>query len=327
MSLAIDPATMPHPDETGLDLDTRIALAEQRVVTRDLALQLELRSLQSRARVAFKPANLFHTAGKALGLGGAGALAVAAVVWLWRGRRPSLATGSSAGGASEHGETIGSTSLFSLAGLVGLGWPLMPERIRERLSPGAARMLVTLGAPVLAQLFGSRHAAPLATMTAVDPTRFAGNWYAVAHLPLRLADACEGLGTVRYAMKRPGEYKLTVRCPAQGDRSGGRVRALRGVARLVPGSGGGKLRLSVWPRMLRWFPLAWSDHWILHLDSDYTEALVGSPARDALWLLSRTGYLPPHRLEYLLSMARDDGFAIEDLQFAEGGNPDADRRD
>ncbi|MDQ2778961.1 MAG: lipocalin family protein, partial [Pseudomonadota bacterium] len=231
-------ATLPGRDDPDLDLDTRIALAEQRVVARDLALRFELRSLQSRARVAFKPSNLFHNAGKAMGLGGGAVVAAGALLWLWRGRRPSLATGSSAAQGGERDEPIGSASLFSLASLVGLGWPLMPERVREWLSPGAARMLVSMGAPLLARLFGSRAAPPLVTMTSVDPTRFAGNWYAVAHLPLRLSDACEGLGTVRYAMKRPGEYKVTVRCPAPADRSGGRVRALRGVARLVSGSGG-----------------------------------------------------------------------------------------
>lgn len=314
--------TVDRPEESTLDLDTRIALAEERLMVRDMALQLELRSLQSRAAEAFKPANLLHSAGKALGVGGGAALAALAAVWVWRGRRPSLATGSATTDAAGRDDPIGSGSMFSLAGLVGLGWPLMPERIRALVSPGAARMLVTLGAPVLSQLFRSRSAAPLATMTAVDPTRFAGNWFAVAHLPLRLADACDGLSTVRYAMKRPGEYKVTVRCPAKADRSGGRVRSLRGVARLVSGSGGGKLKLSVWPRGLRWLPLAWSDHWILHLDSDYSEAVVGSPGRDALWLLSRTGYLPPHRLEYLLTMARDDGFPIDKLHFAEGGEVD-----
>ena len=325
MTLATHQAALPRPDDAELDLDTRIALAEQRLVARDLAVRLEIRSLTARARVAFKPANLMQSAGKALGLGGGMALGAVGLLWLWRSRRPSLATGSSSRGRGEH-DSPATSSMFSLASLVGLGWPLMPDRIRDLMSPGVARMLVTLGMPVLGHLFGSRAPAPLATMTAVDPTRFAGTWFAVAHLPMRLSDACEGLGTVRYAMKRPGEYAVTVRCPAPIDRKAGKLRSVRGVARLVRGSGGGKLQLSVWPRALRWLPLAWSDHWILHLDSEYREALIGSPGRDALWLLSRTGYLPPHRLEYLLSMARDDGFAIENLHFAQGGDVDPETR-
>lgn len=313
-------ATLPAPDESKLNLDERITLAEERLMARDLALQRGFHVLTDNAREALKPAQLFHSMGKSLGVGGSIALGAVGLLWWWRQRQPSLATGSSArqGGGREEGGS--SSSLFSLASIVGLAWPLMPEGIRGLMSPAMARILVSLGVPALSSLLGSRPSAPLPTMTSVDPTRFAGDWFAVAHLPMRLADSCEGLTTVRYAMKRPGQYAVTVRCPAAVDRVGGKARTLRGVARLVRGSGGGKLQLSVWPRMLRWLPLAWSDHWILHLDADYGEAMVGSPRRDALWLLSRDGVLPAHRLEYLLTMARDDGFPIENLRFAEGGD-------
>ncbi|MEO5735704.1 MAG: lipocalin family protein [Rubrivivax sp.] len=306
------------------NLDARIALVEQRLMARDLNLQLGVAEFRERAASALKPAALFDRAGKALGLGGGLALAGTGLMWLWRSRRPSLAMGSGSGG-SDAEVSSGGSSLFSLAGLVGLAWPWMPAKLQDTVSPGVARMLIGIGLPLAAKLFATKRAPALPAMTGVDPSRFAGDWYALAHLPLRLSSHCDGVGVVRYTLRRPGQYDLRLRCPQPIDRpAGGGRRSARGVLRAVQGSGGGKFRLSTWPRALRWLPMAWSDHWILHLDRHYEEALVGSPDRSALWVLSRAPGLPSHRLQALLAMAHDDGFDIDDLQFAEGVDPELD---
>lgn len=301
-----------------MNLDARIALVEQRLVARDLSVQLGVAEFKERATAAVQPAALFDRAGKALGLGGGLALVGTGLLWFWRSRRPSLAMGG--GAAGRAAERSGSVSgLASLAGLVGLAWPLMPGKVRDSVSPGVARMAISIGLPLVAKLFASNEVQPLPAMTGVDPSRFAGTWYALAHLPVRLSNQCDGVGMVRYTPRRPGRFDLRVRCPEAVDEPalGGR-RSARGVLRAVKGSGGGKFRLSTWPRWLRWLPMAWSDHWILHLDRDYEEALVGSPDRSALWVLSRAPGLPPHRLQSLLALAHDDGFDIDNLQFAAG---------
>ena len=94
------------------------------------------------------------------------------------------------------------------------------------------------------------------------------------------------------------------------------MRSRRGRARVVPGSDGGRLEVSFWPSWLRGLPAAWSDYWILHLDDDYTEALVGTPGREFLWLLSRRPTLPAERVEAMTQFARGLGFAVEHLQFS-----------
>jgi apolipoprotein D and lipocalin family protein len=82
----------------------------------------------------------------------------------------------------------------------------------------------------------------------------------------------------------------------------------------LEGGNGAKLRVSLWPVWLRWLPLAWSDYWILHVDEAYSEALVATPDRRNLWLLSRQPQLAPDRMQALQQMATMQGFVIAGLR-------------
>ena len=59
------------------------------------------------------------------------------------------------------------------------------------------------------------------------------------------------------------------------------------------------------PAWLRWLPFAWSDYWILYVDPAYRHAVVGTPDRKRLWLLSRTPDIAPTDYERLLTQVRD----------------------
>ena len=59
---------------------------------------------------------------------------------------------------------------------------------------------------------------------------------------------------------------------------------------------------------LRWLPFAWSDYWILYVDPAYRHAVVGTPDRKRLWLLSRTPDIAPVDYDRLLHQVRDSGF-------------------
>ena len=61
-------------------------------------------------------------------------------------------------------------------------------------------------------------------------------------------------------------------------------------------------------------PVGWADYWILYVDGDYSVALVGNPARTALWVLARQPRLAPAALQAVLGIARDRGFELERLQ-------------
>jgi len=63
-------------------------------------------------------------------------------------------------------------------------------------------------------------------------------------------------------------------------------------------------------------PLAWQEQWILHIDDAGSEALLGSLSREMLRLLSRRPARPAERLQALVQMASERGFAIDRLEFA-----------
>lgn len=54
----------------------------------------------------------------------------------------------------------------------------------------------------------------------------------------------------------------------------------------------------------------YGDYWIIHLDRKYKTALVGSPNREYLWILSRTKTIDNETKEKLLEEASKNGFDI-----------------
>ena len=75
----------------------------------------------------------------------------------------------------------------------------------------------------------------------------------------------------------------------------------RGIARVVEGSGNGKLRVS-------FFRPFYGDYWILALDPGYRWVLVGEPGRSYAWILAREPKLDEATLEALLTRAAALGF-------------------
>jgi lipocalin len=54
---------------------------------------------------------------------------------------------------------------------------------------------------------------------------------------------------------------------------------------------------------------------VLHVDTAYEEALIGSAGRDTLWLLARRPSLGAERRQALAQIAGDHGFAVDRLRF------------
>jgi apolipoprotein D and lipocalin family protein len=55
------------------------------------------------------------------------------------------------------------------------------------------------------------------------------------------------------------------------------------------------------------------NYWILDLDPDYRVAVVGTPDRRYLWILSRTPRLDEPTYELLVAKALELGFPVKDL--------------
>jgi apolipoprotein D and lipocalin family protein len=60
--------------------------------------------------------------------------------------------------------------------------------------------------------------------------------------------------------------------------------------------------------------MVWADYWVLDLTDDFRAALVGTPDRRYLWILSREPQLDGATFDRLLGTAAAQGFDIARVQ-------------
>ena len=166
--------------------------------------------------------------------------------------------------------------------------------------PGAgmkkpARHLATVLAAALLVACATSHPR-LPTVGAVELGRYYGTWYEIARLPNRFQSMC--VSDTRAEYRPDGENVSVVN---QCHTAGGKIEQADGIAKLVEGSQGAKLRVS-------FFRPFYGDYWILELDPDYRWVLVGEPGRRYAWILARETTLDEATLEWLLARAAALGF-------------------
>jgi apolipoprotein D and lipocalin family protein len=298
------PLTRPDADaDEHLDLDTRIQRVEQRLIARQDRLHHGIAGLARQARRQLRPRRLLAPVGGAV-------LAALALRSLWLSPKvPTPAAASSTGPAPD-----GAPNLFRevpWVRLIGLAWPLLPAQWRDRVSPAAASSFFTLGLPLVERLISGRRPTPVQTVPEADLMRLSGRWFLVGELPASLAADPVEPPEMGLLPRDDGQFDLLQR---RIDRRG--THGTEALLQPVPGSRGTRFRVSHWPQALQWLSWAWSDLALLHVDAGYEEALIGSPERDTLWLLSRTPNLAPERRQALALIARDRGFDVGKLHFA-----------
>jgi apolipoprotein D and lipocalin family protein len=293
-----------QPPLEPLPLDERIRRAELRLIAREDTLRRRIDRLGHRLHEVTRPKRFIAPA-----IGGL--VALLAIGLLLRGRgRPMAARSARAGGAIDP-RAAGVRSDVPWVRLLGLAWPLLPAAWRSRVSPTTAATVLGIGLPVLERLVAGQQHAPLPTVQQIDLRRYAGTWHEIARLPESFEAACDGQPSAHYAL-RGDRIEIINRCPGRA----GRERVSRGVARVVPGSGNAKLKVTMLPSWLQWLPFAWADYWVLYVDERYDAALVGHPDRRHLWILSRSRSMRPEQLAALMRFAGDLQFPVERLQVA-----------
>lgn len=140
---------------------------------------------------------------------------------------------------------------------------------------------------------------PLETVKSVDLNRYYGTWYEIARLPNRFQKMCASDTRATY---QPDGEDVTVL--NQCRTADGTLEQAKGIAKVVEGSMGAKLRVS-------FFRPFYGDYWILGLDPDYRWVLIGEPGRDYAWVLARQPEMDQVMLDKLLSKAADLGFDRE----------------
>ena len=153
--------------------------------------------------------------------------------------------------------------------------------------------------------FPGCHEAPLDVVEGVDLQRFQGQWYEIAKLPRITQADCTGT-TARYDIKSDGELVVTNACRLGN--LGGSRRQVVAAARVPNPAVPAKLSVE--------FGGFFGDYWIIDLDREgYRYAVVGHPARQYLWILSRTPTLDAAYLTPILERATQNGFDVSRLEY------------
>jgi apolipoprotein D and lipocalin family protein len=291
-----------NPSLVREDLSTRIFKAERAVIERDERVAWRVNELTDRWRRVARRGTSLRT------LLAVGAVSVGAAM-LVRGRAGRRGRPSRSRTRRPH-----LLATLPWARLLPLMWPLMPLGVRSRVNPH----LATTALAFVGGHFMAREKAEPETRSdarTVDPVaqvsleRYLGRWYEVARLPFAHEADCAGEVSASY--ERVGEgIEIVNRCRLRD----GRWRVARGMAQEVQGSRGARLKVSFAPQWLHWLPTAWADYWILDVDAHYRSALVGTPDREQLWLLSRSPRMSEMEFRRLMDIARAQGFDVERVQ-------------
>lgn len=201
-------------------------------------------------------------------------------------------------------------SMVPWAGVLLMLWPLLPRFMRPRLSPASTITVFGMAAPAVKRLMTNHPAGP-ATVPYLDLERYMGHWQEVASLSHTQTPQPVWPASIQYELSVQPDGTPWITVLRHSSSPSGRPRESRGVMRVVPGSGGARMKQSFMASWMRWWPGAWEDHWVLYMSADGTEALVGDAGRRHLQVLSRDGLVDPIRLAALMGLARAQGYDID----------------
>jgi apolipoprotein D and lipocalin family protein len=148
-----------------------------------------------------------------------------------------------------------------------------------------------------------KNIAPLNTVNFVDLTKYTGRWFEIARYPHRFEKGCSAV-TADYSLQEDGAIEVLNQCRLEEDDN--RIKKAHGKAKVVDTQSNAKLKVTFfWP--------FYGDYWILKLDPDYQYAIVGTPSREYVWILSRTPIIPEQLLEKLIEDIRSFGYDTDRL--------------
>ena len=142
----------------------------------------------------------------------------------------------------------------------------------------------------------------------VDLQRYLGLWYEIARYDARFERNCEA-ATAEYTARPDGLIRVLNTC-REGTPSG-RFRSAEGKAKIVPGSGNAKLKVSFFG------PFFSGNYWVLDHSDDYEWSIVGEPSGRYLWILHRDAIPPGETAQRLVERASELGYDTTLLRMTE----------
>jgi apolipoprotein D and lipocalin family protein len=161
------------------------------------------------------------------------------------------------------------------------------------------KLLLLLAFPLISGCASTPN--PPTTASQVNLSRYMGRWYEIASFPNFFQKGCQctmadyklGKDVVRIknSCYKGVDYKLS-------------SKSAKGWP--VVGSHNSKLRVQFfWPFK--------ADYWVLYVSKNYKEAIVGTPSREYLWILSRNKHISSSHYAKLISIAKQKGFDVMKL--------------
>lgn len=149
----------------------------------------------------------------------------------------------------------------------------------------------------------------LPTVASVDLSRYVGTWYEIARLPMWFQRHCVDSKAV-YSSRPDGAVGVHNECVTNT----GKVEQAEGVATVVDTKTNARLTVV----FDNWFARLISssrdgNYWILDLDPEYRTAMIGTPDRRYLWILSRATQLDEATYRRLVERAQQLGYPVSDL--------------
>jgi len=168
------------------------------------------------------------------------------------------------------------------------------------------RVIVSLLLLTTGFLNGCRTTSKLEVVRDFEIERYAGLWYEAARYPHRFEEGLTSV-TAEYSLNENGTIKVVNR---GYNPSTSAWEQADGVAKFKNDPTRGWLKVS-------FFGPFYASYKILHLDDEYTEAIITGPTYDYLWILVRDPALSEARLDKLVSKAVSFGFETNQMIFVE----------
>ncbi len=145
----------------------------------------------------------------------------------------------------------------------------------------------------------------LKTAPDVDLQRYAGSWFEIARLPSPEEKRAVNIRAT-YTLRSDGQIDVLNECELDG--FNGPHREAKAVAWIPDLAEPSKLKVR--------FGIFSADYWILELGEHYEYAVVGTPNRHRLWILSRQPQLRKEVFEGIVARMQEQGFDLKRLILA-----------
>lgn len=147
-------------------------------------------------------------------------------------------------------------------------------------------------------------AVPLAAP--VDLSRYAGDWYLVAHIPTS-RDVGAHNATEHYGIAADGTVQITYRNRLGGFE--GRHKLMTPIAKVVEGTGD-----ALWGVRFGWYWPFWYEYRIAFLEPDYSVTIVARSQQDFAWIFAREPQMSDERLAGYVQRLAGWGYDVSGLQ-------------